>query len=233
MKRGFLLIILSFVCYLNTITAQRFRAGLSGGAVATDVAGADTRDNDNDFNKLGFTVGGIVNTTFREKNTLQLEINYVQKGSLQRPDSTNNGYYKYTFNYIEVPLIFRRRLHFTLFKKPSNRFDIECGVSAARLVFSQFIGSNNYIQSFDPNEFNKTDVSILAGIDYNITSNMYFCFRYSNSVIPVTKKNPSPGPALVYLPVTFNQGNNLVFQFSFKYVFGNGENKIQTQENKE
>ncbi len=214
----------------NTSLGQHFRAGLTGGFVGSDVAGAHTRGNKNQFNKLGFTIGGLVNFTISEKNTFQLEINYIQKGSLQRPDSANLGYFKYTFNYIEVPFIFRRRLHFTLFKKPSSRFDLGGGISIGRLLFSQFIGDNNYIQSFDTNEFNKTDVSILVGIDYNLTSNLDFCFRYSNSIIPVTKKNTSPGPTLVYLPVTINQGNNMVFQFCIKYVFGKSEGSIPNAE---
>lgn len=214
---------------LNVSIAQRFRAGLTAGAVATDVAGAGTRDNFTHFNKLGFTAGGIVNTTLNEKNVFQLEINYVQKGSLQRPDSANNDYFKLSFNYVEIPLIFRRHLHFTLFKKPSTRFDLEGGVSVGRLIYSELIGNTNYTQSIDPKNFNKTDVSILAGIDYNFNSNLYFCLRYSNSVIPVTKKNPAPGPALVYLPAAFNQGNNLAFQFSFKYIFSGGESNIETK----
>lgn len=204
--------------------AQHFRAGLTGGAVVTDVAGSGTRDNFTHFNKLGFVVGAIVNSTFKENNTIQLEMNYIQKGSMQRPDSANEGYFKLSFNYLEIPILFRRRLHFTLFKKPSNRFELEAGASAGRLIFAELIGNTNYTQSIDPNNFNKTDVSILAGVNYTFNSNLYFSLRYSNSVIPVTKRNTSPGPTLVYLPVTFNQGNNLVFHFSIKYIFGKVEN---------
>lgn len=229
MNRKLFNLTLLLLLILNVSIAQRFRAGLTAGAVATDVAGSGTRDRFTHFNKLGFIAGGIVNTAINEKNIFQLEINYVQKGSLQRPDSANNDYFKLSFNYLEIPILFRRHLHFTMFKKPSNRFDLEGGLSIGRLIYSELIGNTNYTQSIDPKNFNKTDVSILAGIDYNFNSNLYFCFRYSNSVIPVTKKNPAPGPTIVYLPATFNQGNNLVFQFSVKYVFGGIETSSETK----
>lgn len=212
-------IIIAF--FQNSTQAQRFRAGLSGGLVVTDVAGVS---NGRDFQKLGYTFGGIVNSMLNEKNVLQFEINYITKGSQQRPDSANNGYYKLAFDYIEVPLIWKRRLNFTLFKKPVSRFDFEAGLSAGRLIRYSFI-SDNYTQSIDPNNFNKTDVSILLGLDYNFSSNFYFCLRYSNSVIPVTKRNTVTSP--VFIPRTFNQGNNLVFQFALKIIFGSERNNVE------
>lgn len=206
--------------------AQRFNAGFTGGAAVSDVAGSNTRDKGNHFNKLGFVAGGIVCSNLNDKITLQLEINYTTKGTLQKPDSANNGYFKLGLHYVEVPLIFRKRFHFTIFKKPTDRFCIEAGASLGRLVHYTYV-NNNYLMAYDANNLNKTDVSLLAGIDYNISKNIYFCFRYSNSIIPVTKKNTPPGPGYIYLPVTFNQGNNMVFQFSIKFIFGNNGSNIQ------
>ena len=211
----FFVFILSF---LNIANAQRFKAGLSAGLTATDVNGADGRDYDNDFNKLGFTLGGIVNSELNEKNTLQLEINYVQKGTMQRPDSNNNGYFKIALDYIEVPLLFRHHTHFTLFKKPVDKFDWEIGASFGRLVRLKEIQDNSPLGSVP--DYNKTDVSIFAGFDYNITSNVYLCLRYSNSVIPVLNKSSLPPYLYRY---TYNKGNNMVFQFAFKFVFGGDE----------
>ena len=222
MKKAHLLFIPLLLCALN-LSAQRFRAGLSAGAVASDVQGTDTRDNDADFTKLGFSLGGIVNSNITKNIILQLEINYIQKGAAQKPDSLMNGSFRLVLNYIEIPLVFRRRMHMTIFKKPSNNFDLEWGASIGRLFSSSFT-ADNYPQYLGPNTFNKTDVSLLFGFDYNLNNNIHFCVRYSNSVIPAIRHDSTPG--LQFLPYTFNMGNNMVFLFAIKFIFG-GSNSEQ------
>jgi hypothetical protein len=216
MKNKFYYLFLIVFIY-QTNFAQQFRAGFSGGLVATDIDGADSRDGDNDFHKLGFTLGGIVNTPINKKNTFQFEINFIQKGSMQPPDSNNMGYYKIALSYIEVPVLIKRRIYFTIRKKPVSKFDLEYGFSAGKLLQHSATGNNNYSLTSSKNAFNPFDISLLAGADYNISKNVYFCFRYSNSVIPAIKRNT---PNLNFITYTFNKGNNMVFQFSFKFVFG-------------
>jgi opacity protein-like surface antigen len=196
---------------------NRFRAGLTFGAVATDIPGMDTRDKDSDFSKLGFSFGAIINTRVSEKNTMQLEINYVMKGSMQRPDSNNMGYFKMNLNYIEVPLIFRHTIRMNIHRKPVDRLEVEGGFSVGRLVTYSFTDESNYQQVVDVNALNFTDVSVLGGLSFNFTPNIYFTIRYSNSVIPSIKRNKID-PAFVRY--TWNNGNNQVVLMSVKYVFG-------------
>ncbi len=217
MKRIFLLIILLLFLSYRNIVAQRFRAGLSGGLTVTDIDGADTRDDDVDFYKLGFTAGGFVNAQLNKKNSLQFEINYIQKGSLQPPDSLNNGFYKIDLGYIEVPLLLKHHVFFTMKKGLIDKVDFGIGASVGRLVFKEVYGASNNALPGTDDLYNFTDVSLLAEIDYNFTKNIYFCFRYSNSLIPAVKKNAPYGSFITY---TFNRGNNMVFQFSFKFMFG-------------
>lgn len=215
MKR-ILLAFLFFSATISNLSAQRFRAGISLGPVITDIQGADTRDFDNDFNKLGFAAGGIVNTKLTEQNSFQFEINYVTKGSMQRPDSLNMGYYKLKLNYVEVPFVFRHRMEFTLNKKPRTHLETEIGASIGRMIkYEEII--DNYSQTFGPSNVNKTDVSILFGLNYDFNEHFYFGVRYANSVIPALKRN-SINP--LFLRFTFNNGNNMVWQLSFHYVFG-------------
>ncbi len=199
------------------VSAQRFRAGLSGGLTVADIDGADTRDNDNDFHKVGFTAGALVNTQLTKKSLIQFEVNYIQKGSMQPPDSLNNGYYKIALQYVEIPVLIRRQIYFNYKGRRVNKVDLEGGVSYARLVHSTVIGNTNYVLSTAGNYFNTNEASVLLGVDYNFTRNIYFCFRYSNSVTPAVKRNSlKPG----FVSYTFNRGNNMVFQFSFRVVFG-------------
>src|SRR3954462_14677906 len=85
--RAFILILFT-VNYASSIcVAQRFKAGLTAGLVATDVNGNDPVDHDNDFNKLGYVFGGFVNIPLSSKAVAEFEINIIQKGTLQNPDT--------------------------------------------------------------------------------------------------------------------------------------------------
>ncbi|HEU4719352.1 MAG TPA: outer membrane beta-barrel protein [Bacteroidia bacterium] len=207
----FCLILLSL-----SASAQQFHAGLTGGLTVTDIPGMDPRDPDEDFNKLGFVAGGIVSTILSDQNDFQFELNFIQKGSAQRPDSLNNGQFSLALNYVEVPFVFRHRMNINLKQKTVRRLGFECGLSLGRLVHERML-ANNYTQTLSATDFNYTDISLLAGLDYLFTDHFMFSLRYSNSVIPAVKRNAiMPG----FVRYSFNQGNNMVFQLSFKYIFG-------------
>src|ERR1017187_8739910 len=99
MQRVACFILFFSLLFITNSSAQRFQAGLTAGGIASDIPGMDTRDNDADFTKLGYTVGALVSTAISSKALVQLEINYIQKGTAQKPDSLNNGSFRYSFNY--------------------------------------------------------------------------------------------------------------------------------------
>ena len=201
----------------NPNTPSRFRAGFSLGAVATDIAGLDPKDGDNDFHKLGFSFGGLVSTYLNARNTLQLEINYIQKGSSAPPDSGNLNYYKFALQYIEVPFVLKHKLHINVRRKPNDKLEIEGGFAVARLIGFTNTDETNSPTAVDLSKLNTTDVSLLLGISYNATPNLSFNLRYTNSLIPVIKHNAIP---YYQLYSAFNNGNNLVVFMGARYVFG-------------
>src|ERR1035437_2160029 len=83
-----LLVMLVITGDLYSQRSQRFKPGLIAGFVTSDMVGVDPLDND--FHKAGFTRGALFNTKLSDKNSIQFEILYVQKGSLQPGDSLNN-----------------------------------------------------------------------------------------------------------------------------------------------
>ncbi len=198
------------------IQAQQFRAGFTTGLVATGINGMPTRDGRH-FHKLGFTAGALVCTKISEKSTFQFELTFIQKGALQRPDSANNGYYKIAFDYVEIPLLIKRQVRFTKRQKPVNRVDLGMGFSVGRMVHNTVVDQTNTLLSKNSSNFNYTDVSLLAEADYNISRNVIFCFRWSNSLVPAVKRTTLNPQFITY---TFNRGNNMVLNFSFKFVFG-------------
>ena len=222
MKR-YLVVLLFFFFIFPGANAQRFRVGLSAGGNITDIDGTDLIDPDNDFQKIGLAVGGFVNTKLNDKNILQLEINYTQKGGSQPFDSTNNNdYYTVILNYIDVAFTLRHRIHININKKPFNKFDIEGGVSVGRLIYSQYT-----VRSFvTPIDLNSTDVGLFIGTAYNFSENFCLDFRYYNSLIPSIKPDAQNNSQFLYYG-SWNRGNNLVFQLSLKVTFG-GNGKAES-----
>jgi opacity protein-like surface antigen len=199
--------------------AQRFRVGLSLGGNLTDVDGTDQTDNDDDFQKIGFSAGGFVNTKLGTNNILQLEINYTQKGGSQPPDSTNNNnYYKLILNYADVALTIRHRVHININKKPFDKFDIEGGIGVERLIYSQYTAKS----IVTPIDLNSTDASLFIGTAYNFSENICIDFRYYNSLIPAVKRDAVNSQSLYY--GSWNRGDNLVFQLTLKVTFGGDAN---------
>lgn len=124
--------------------AQRFRAGISAGLVATDVYGSDIYDNDNDFHKAGVMFAGTVTRELNKKLTLGLELNYIQKGTQQPADANGNGFYKFSFNYLEFPLVLNYRFHFNIATKPVRGFYLNTGISLGQLLRNKAEGDNFY-----------------------------------------------------------------------------------------
>ena len=80
--------------------AQKFNAGIRAGIVASQVDG-DTYEG---FDKAGVIAGLYVNRSFSDKFSLQLEMDFIQKGSRMPVDDLNN-YYLMRLSYLEVPLL--------------------------------------------------------------------------------------------------------------------------------
>lgn len=207
--------ILSFILCSSAL-AQSFNAGIGGGLVVSEINGANTDQSRRGFHKLGVTLGGVANFRIAKKTLFQFEINYIQKGSMQPPDSLNNGYYKIALGYVEIPVLIRQQIFFNWKGKKINKVDLEFGASYGRMFQRTVIGNTNYqLNNTDP-YYNTTDISLLAGIDYNFTNNICFNFRYSNSVIPAVKRSTLVNGLISQ---TFNRGNNMVFQMGFKFLF--------------
>lgn len=210
------------LCFLPLILtglfgrAQTFNAGIGAGLTVSEINGANTDPNRRGFHKLGVTAGGVANFRIARKTLFQFEINYIQKGSMQPPDSLNNGYYKINLGYIEIPLLLRQQIFFNWKGKKVNKADLEFGASYGKMFHRTVIGNTNYqLNNTDP-YYNTNDISLLAGIDYNFTNNICFNFRYSNSLIPAVKRSTLVNGLVSQ---TFNRGNNMVFQFGFKFLF--------------
>jgi len=210
--RPSLVLVILLILEISGVKAQQFHAGLYGGLNVTDVDGTNITGTDAGFQKFGFTFGSYVNTAVSANNILQMEIGYSQKGYLNEPDGTHrNNYSQLNLNYIETALLLRHRIHFKLWNKPRNKFDIEGGISIGKLIYSYYS-----VQSIEyPLDLNTTDISPFTGISYNFSPNVGIEFRYYNSITPIINRDtPNDSYSLYY--GSRNRGDNLVFQFKLK-----------------
>jgi hypothetical protein len=185
---------------LNIVRAQSFDAGLRFGMTATQVGG----DQLEGFDKAGLLAGGYVSRDISQRSSIAMEMIFIQKGSRKPLDKTDNSYYLMRLNYIEVPLVFRW--------KASKKFILETGPSFSVLVSSYEADQLGELVYAPP--FEKTDVSVHAGLLYVLTDRWNVNVRYGFSVLPVRPLTP----ALSYRYIDSGQFNE-VLQLALNYTF--------------
>ncbi|MBP7497999.1 MAG: PorT family protein [Bacteroidales bacterium] len=193
MNKGLLIVFLLIINVL-CIKAQQFNGGFAFGVAGTQISG----DELGGFNKAGPYVGIFSNLNISGKTSLQLEIDFIQKGSrknIGKSDNTIDTRYVYRLrlNYIEIPLTFKYDIrNVRNFKDSSNQFmhqlnflTVEFGLCFARLL--KFSESDLYGEIEPRISFNDYDCSALCGLYYSINKNLKMNLRYMLSVIPVRK----------------------------------------------
>jgi hypothetical protein len=189
-----LMMLSSFALY-----AQKFNGGALGGLAATEVSG----DGVWGPNKAGVYAGFFVNRYFSKRSSVQMELDYIQKGSRENPDSSNNyNFYLLRLNYLEMPVHYKYDFH--------EKGTLEAGLSLGFLVHSYEEGNPGNPPS--GGEFSKTDFSFNFGAYYTLLKNLRINIRYSNSILKV--RDHAAGATY-----RMNQGQyNEVLSFTLHYV---------------
>ncbi len=154
--------------------AQNFEGGLLAGVAGTQVSGDDLQG----YDKAGIYAGGYVSWKLNERSAIQMELNFIQKGSQKTPDSTDWSQYLLRLSYIEIPIHY----HFKLNKS----FIAEGGLSYGVLVhqfeerdYSSFVATGD--------GFSNGDLSFNLGMLYQISDRWKVNLRYSHSLLPIRK----------------------------------------------
>ena len=173
MKNIYLLLIIVFIAAGFSINAQEFHGGVLGGVSGTQISGDDLSG----FNKGGLYLGAFVNRYFGEKSSMQMELDFIQKGSRKNPNAKKNDYSTYLLrlNYIEIPVSYKYDF--------STNGTLEGGLSLGVLVKSY--EEANETTTVSGGEFNRTDFSFHVGGYYTIVENLRVNVRYSSSILPV------------------------------------------------
>lgn len=183
----FKLLFLIFLISAGTLMLHaqpRFDMGFHGGALVSTMPGFSNSG----MSKVSGTGGCIITWRDNKKNHFQLEVNYIRKGALRKPEGDNPDKISLSLHYVEVPLYYRINA-FSASRK--GRGGIDIGLSYARLISPQLRRNG------DPVTFNKIwsdryDLSALAGVHYIIHSRMIVYARYSFSINPILRRNILP-----------------------------------------
>lgn len=171
--RVFALIIFALLINAKqSLKAQDFGFSIYAGLNASQISGDDLFG----FYKIG-AYGGIGTSMPIIDDNWRVEFGllFSQKGSYSGP-SSNTGYrYLLNVNYIDIPIGIGRNV--------LNDFWIEAGPSINTMIGYR----ENTIQgpANDPREFSRFDISVFAGLEYEVNDRFSVLARFSNSVLPV------------------------------------------------
>ena len=205
MRKKFALFIF-FGFLISNLQAQNFGGGIILGLSTSQVGGDDLAG----FNKAGVLAGVFANKSISELLSLQMEMNYIQKGS-NNPDmndykSKNVGQADISLNYIEVPILLQYKQNTTL--------KIEGGIQFANLINGYYNDSYGEITYLGTTPFTKNDVGLILAMDYNFWGKLSLNTRISNSILPIGKEDYKH-------PTTYNSTRkgkyNSVLSFAIHY----------------
>ncbi len=198
MKHGLLIFIFIVIVAGSVVIAQDFNGGVLGGLSASEISG----DRLEGPNKAGVYLGVFVNRYFSKRSSLQMELDYIQKGSRKNPDSLDYSTYLLRLNYIEMPIHYKYDFH--------ERGTLETGLGFGFLIHS-YEEADGY-EEVSGSDFQTLDMSFNIGAYYRIFENLWINVRYSNSILAVR-------PHASGQSYKWNNGQyNEVLSFTLHYV---------------
>ncbi len=168
-KKAFLTSILFSV--LTFAGAQEFEGGVHLGLVASQVQG----DNYAGYNKAGLYLGGYVSLQLSKRSIVQMELDYIQKGSREIPGENEIDTYKLNIHYVELPFLYQYVIN--------DKFSAEAGLALG--VFISKTEEFNYQEQISEEDFNRFTLSGIVGLYYHINERWRVNIRTNNSILPI------------------------------------------------
>jgi len=168
---------IGFIIFLLIITessvAQRFHGGIFAGGVVSQVQG----DPYGGFNKIGPYGGGFVSLNFSDLISIQMEFDFIQKGSRENADLEKGKYDSYLLriNYLEVPLLFQ----LTFF----NRLSGEIGPAMDVLISSYEESNQQEVENVIP--LRPVTFCGIIGASVFIIPQLKINFRFIMSILSI------------------------------------------------
>ena len=205
MFRAFVIICVLLDSGITLSQESVFGAGIIGGLTTAQIHG----DAIGGFNKIGFNFGGFVNVDLASNFSTEFDMYVINKGSRKNPSKWDPSYWTIRLNYIEIPFLIRYKY---------KKITAELGLSYGRLINQKFLANGLEYTPDRVRYFNKNEYSGIAGVQYQMKSNLSLNLRYSQSMWKVrsfTFTYPR------YYIFAWQAGSaNAVISLSLKYQFG-------------
>lgn len=203
MKKPVLFFACMFLLLRIDAQDQRFFVGAKAGVSTSQVSG----DNLAGYDKAGGIGGLQCAMKFSKKWTLQFEMIFIQKGSKYRarPDLGDPDYYRLQLNYMEVPVLMQ--YHY-------KKFTFEAGPGYAYLINYKEENVFGNVTGLRP--FNKSEISINAGVNYALPHNVGINFRFSNTLNSI--RDHESGAKVFYNPGQQNTALHFTLSYTFAHA---------------
>lgn len=157
-------------------TSSTFSIDIHGGLTASQVQG----DGLSGFDKLGVIAGLGVSTSINNNWDALLELNFLQKGSVKRPDAEIGDYteYKMSLSYAQIPVMIKYHL--------SHKFNFSAGPAFGKLLSSKEQDRDGEIQS--QIDFEEWEISAGLGAGYSFSERFAINVRLDSSLFPIRQK---------------------------------------------
>ena len=197
-----LFLLLSFGASLR---AQQFEGGITGGIAGSQVNG----DALGGYEKAGLAFGPYVKLSLTPKSSLQMQLEYFQKGSRSNPDSTNNFQsYLLRLNYLQIPVYYQY--------KYNDFFGFHAGLSYGVLIHN-YEERNGY-EVFTPQyPFENRDLSAHAGIHWFATEQLSVKLEVAHSLLYIREQ--TEGTLWFFNQGQYNHYLLLALQYQIQGIF--------------
>jgi len=178
-----LLFLILFFFVANIAFSQRFDGGALLGLNASQVEG----DSFGGYKKPGLAAGFYVETDLAPAVFAAFEIKYSQKGVRKNYTEKDPTQYLMRLNYIDLPIYAGFR---------TNEWGaLIAGIQPGYLLSANEFNAYGEVPPEDQNEFNKFDLQVLAGFQFDIIDRLKADLRLAFSVIHISD---NPGDTNYY-----------------------------------
>lgn len=185
MKRLLLLIIVAF-SFATSVYGQNFYGGLIAGGTMSQIGGDDRGG----YHKVGIVGGAFAGLNLTEYFDVQMELKYIQKGSLSNDIENRPGSdpFLIKLDYIDLPIVFSYNLknininEFNL--KPLN---LEFGLSFDFLVNARQEILGLEVTASDP--WRKVVLNTVLGVRFDINDDFAIGLRTINAMTSICKSS--------------------------------------------
>lgn len=188
MKR-FILSILVLFAFVTTTCAQEFFGGLIVGGTTSQVGG-DARGG---YNKIGFVGGAFAGLNLTEDFDIQMELKYIQKGSLSNDVENRPATdpFLIKLDYVDLPIIFAYNLN----KVNVNDINLKWLKLEFGLSFDVLVNARQELQGVEvlvSNPWRRFVANTVVGVRVNIAENVEVGIRTINAMTSICKSSKYP-----------------------------------------